>query len=334
VQQVLGTTLDDTQTRQIFLRIPEGGLGMGSAACTGPAAWLGAWEGGLQHTAASVGISSLEEFRRLWPAWAHAVDSQDGTQQQLQGKTVQSTRWMRALVAAKPKQQQAHARATQAHQRKLLLDSLPSLEQDKILQASGPGAGSFLQPAPDMAAMEDRHFLVAVRRRLRVATCVPGAATTCCHHTKADRRRCGQACQGDNGVHAVTCRVGGGLETRHNAVRDALGRWLEEGGFTVFYEQEVPRWNTPEERAILDVVYRTPEGHSMYVDVSCLEGAVVYGRIRNATHGIARREKRKHKRYPGPGLVPFVLDNRGRWGREAIQWLRSTLRGIPEEDKI
>ena len=107
----------------------------------------------MQHAAAAAGISSLDEFRRLWPAWAQAVDSQDETQQQLQGKTLHGTRWVRTLVAANPKQQQAHARAAQAHQRKRLLDSLPSLEQDKILQASGPGAGSFMQPAVDLPPM-------------------------------------------------------------------------------------------------------------------------------------------------------------------------------------
>ena len=333
VQTVLGDRLDETQARQLFLRIPEGGLGMGSAVTTGPAAWLGAWEGGLQHAAAAAGISSLDEFRRLWPAWAQAVDSQDETQQQLQGKTLHGTRWVRTLVAANPKQQQAHARAAQAHQRKRLLDSLPSLEQDKILQASGPGAGSFMQPAVDLPPMEDRHFLVALRRRLRVRHCVHGAAATCCHHTRADHRRCGRAMPGDNGTHAVSCRVGGGWEARHNAVRDAVGHWLEEGGHTVFYEQEVPRWNRPEERAVLDVVYRTLEGHTTYLDVSCLEGAVVYGRIRNATHGLTRRERTKHKRYPGPGLLPFVLDNRGRWGKEALQWVRGVLRNVPAADR-
>ena len=175
---------------------------------------------------------------------------------------------VRTLVTANPKQQQAHARAAQAHQRKRLLDNLPSLEQDKILQASGPGAGSFMQPAVDLPPMEDRHFLAALRRRLRVRHCVHGAAATCCHHTRADHRRCGKVMPADNGTHAVSCRVGGGWEARHNAVRDAVGHWLEEGGYTVFYEQEVPRWNRPEERAILDVVYRALEGHTTYVDLA------------------------------------------------------------------
>ena len=41
---------------------------------------------------------------------------------------------------------------------------------------------------------------------------------------------------------------------------------------------------------------------------------------------LMRREHAKHRRYRGPGLVPFALTARGRWGKEALGWGRSAAR--------
>ena len=49
---------------------------------------------------------------------------------------------------------------------------------------------------------------------------------------------------------------------------------------------------------------------------------------------IARRERRKHARYPGPELVPFVVDVRGRWGREAEAWLKRTAKRYAGEEGV
>ena len=47
---------------------------------------------------------------------------------------------------------------------------------------------------------------------------------------------------------------------------------------------------------------------------------------------IQRREKSKHTRYPGLGLYPFVLDTRGKWGREAQAMVQAlTIDMDPEE---
>ena len=63
------------------------------------------------------------------------------------------------------------------------------------------------------------------------------------------------------------------------------------------------------------------------VDVSVTDMAAKAAEGGNAwRHALARRERRKHNRYPGPELVPFVLDVRGRWGQEAEAWLRRVLR--------
>ena len=48
---------------------------------------------------------------------------------------------------------------------------------------------------------------------------------------------------------------------------------------------------------------------------------------------IVRHERKKHGRYPGPALVPFVLDVRGAWGKEAQAWLRDVTPQLHCEDK-
>ena len=50
-------------------------------------------------------------------------------------------------------------------------------------------------------------------------------------------------------------------------------------------------------------------------------------------HTLARKERKKHLRYPGPELVPFCVDVRGRWGREAEAWLRRAVRRSPAEQR-
>lgn len=76
-----------------------------------------------------------------------------------------------------------------------------------------------------------------------------------------------------------------------------------------------------QERARLDVGYVDQRGS---LDVSLVATAIV------TAEGLARQLERRavfeHRRYPGPGFVPFVLDVRGRWGVEAQVWARGIAR--------
>ena len=49
--------------------------------------------------------------------------------------------------------------------------------------------------------------------------------------------------------------------------------------------------------------------------------------------GIERREKRNHIRYPGRGLYPFVVDVRGKWGREAHALVQAMAGSLPREKR-
>ena len=86
-------------------------------------------------------------------------------------------------------------------------------------------------------------------------------------------------------------------------------------------------------RAILDVVYAGPAANTVMMDVSVVDGATTRRGVRLAKWCFARWEKTKHNRYPGPGLVPFVLDTRGKWGHEATAWLRAVVRRVPQESR-
>ena len=117
---------------------------------------------------------------------------------------------------------------------------------------------------------------------------------------------------------------------RHNAVRDALAAWLREMKLPALCEQAVPRWHREADQAILDIVYRDARVGEVCVDVSVVDSAHPTA-PRTAPMALQRREANKHRRYPGPGLVPFVVDARGRWGREACAWVQSVTASLPDD---
>ena len=109
-------------------------------------------------------------------------------------------------------------------------------------------------------------------------------------------------------------------------------------------EQYVPKWDRVKrgrsgheevERARLDVVFNGTAG-PVYIDIAVTEAAAAGGhtstdRARNDGAAALHEEKEKHRRYPGPDLVPFVLEANGRLGEEAELLLRSVAPLDPSE---
>ena len=124
-------------------------------------------------------------------------------------------------------------------------------------------------------------------------------------------------------------QCGRGVTRRHDGIRDALTEWLESIDRIPLKEQEVPRWNTASERARLDIVLTDPKLGEVCVDVS-VATTVRRGVGKGAVRGLERREKRNHMRYPGIGLYPFVLDVRGRWGRETHAFVQTMAGALPK----
>ena len=89
---------------------------------------------------------------------------------------------------------------------------------------------------------------------------------------------------------------------------------------------KITRWNCPTKgKAILDFVYTDPEEGEVCIDISVTETTCLAGNASRANF-VARREREKHNRYPGPELTPVVLDTRGRWGHEALTWVKRVCR--------
>ena len=118
---------------------------------------------------------------------------------------------------------------------------------------------------------------------------------------------------------------------RHDGLRDGVHDWMQTIEIAPRKEQNVPEWDTPEERAVLDLVYRNPTRVIEYLDVSVIAAATRTSA--SAAQLLARREQIKHKRYPGENLIPFVVDIRGKWGREAIAWSKGMLRPLMPEER-
>ena len=118
---------------------------------------------------------------------------------------------------------------------------------------------------------------------------------------------------------------------RHDSVRDTLVGWLREQDLHAETEQHIPAWDVAGLRAVLDVAYIDKQLGARHVDVSFV-ASITHGGV-DAGVRLARREKAKHTRYPGPTMVPFVLDVRGRWGNEAQAWARDVLREHDPEER-
>ena len=147
---------------------------------------------------------------------------------------------------------------------------------------------------------------------------------------------CGQALDA-RGHHARVCKAGGGIIKRHDRIRDWLAGWIGRMlGQEVLTEQYVSKWDRWKrdsrgewvlERARLDVVYEGQAGR-VYIDIAIVEAATASAsasRQRAAGDGVAAAEEEddKHRRYPGPDLVPFVLEAGGRLGEAAQSLIRS-----------
>ena len=246
IGRFLYTTLDESQRMQVFLRVKDGGLGMGSAEIRKEAAWIGAWEGGLNPLLKQLreilpdlgeGPSGVQAMRELWPQWRERVDKMERVLRKKKGVSARPSAWDILASTGAQKTQKGHAgQVYENFQKKFHARLEDSME---IRLSAGPEAGAFLTQEEGPAQMSNENMRNALRRRLRVAQ-VEGSRGVC-HHARTDKSICGKVFGHDGGRHIMNCKVGGGVDIRHNGVRDALGRWLEEIGKQPKLEQLVPK---------------------------------------------------------------------------------------------
>ena len=168
-----------------------------------------------------------------------------------------------------------------------------------------------------------------------------GQAGRCRHRHATSNAVCNEELDG-RGHHVAVCEVGGGVVARHNGVRDWLGGWIAaQTGRPTSLEQFVPRWDRLEDdgsvtRARLDVAFLDTQARSMYADVAIVAASSICPatqRARAARDGAAaaRAEDGKRLRYPGPSLVPFVIEVLGKPGKDAVSLLHAFAPRDPEE---
>ena len=205
----------------------------------------------------------------------------------------------------------------------------------------------------------DTEYRVSARMRLRVPLGCGGTGPRCRNQRSGDPTEeappgsesgeCSKPLDAD-GFHALTCRVGGLVIRRHHSLRDAFAWIGRAAGKVSTTEVLEPSWTRAQtnargewvvEQARLDcrflgppddplvygdVVVTHPEGSAWLHAAADVDGAAAAG----AADG-------KHRRYPAwalPGgrLVPFSVETFGRWGKEAIEWLRAAADAVAEKD--
>ena len=249
--------------------------------------------------------------------------------------------------------QRALTKALDDKGRAQLLNNLAPEDRAWVRSCGGPGAGAWLNTAPatEVEKFTDGDFCAAVRTRLCQEVSPPGLR---CSNSRSTGPRAGEPCAealDPKGVHATTCKVGGGVGRRHDALVRLLARLLRAAGYQVATDGPgtwEPRWDRPLldrhgaqkrddagnllwERARLDHrLEGGPEEPTTYGDVVVSETrAESWVRLGAAADGAVAAEAtaRKFRRYPpervpGAKLVAFSVEAGGRWDGAALNFLR------------
>ena len=242
-----------------------------------------------------------------------------------------------------------------------LLATLPEAARARVRSCGGAGAGAWILASPTGVATRftDLEYKVCVRLRLRIPFHLEGAGKRCRNQRGASlaggaepaapRGECSQPLDAD-GFHALVCLVGGLVIRRHHSLRDAFAWIGRQAGYAARTEVHEPAWTrarTNEEgelefdQARLDNRFEGPPSDPLiYGDVvvthpegsACLRAAADEDGA-----AAARAADGKHRRYPAwalPGgrLIPFSVETFGRWGKEALDFLRGSADAVAEQN--
>ena len=339
IESLVGSRLDAGQRTQCFMRLADGGLGLGSAQCAAEAAFLGSWALVLSEVASRLGAASWETFRvRCGALSARLTEAEARLLQEAQG-SLQPVDWVGLLSEPKAKLQSFWSTRLQQHRKRTLLASLEEDDKVDLRSAGGPGAGGFLEPPVpfedcELRPMPDQHFLLMLKDRLRLPLCPPGAL---CQHRRVNGTLCGELLD-SRGKHCLKCEIGGSRDGRHDALRDFTADFHPKvSGYIAAKEQRVTAWDRVNprtgllEEARLDVATRdAASGRKIYVDasVTCANsGYAPRQRARAGKDGVAAADavRQKRLRYPPSGgeLVPLVFEAGGRPADETVAFVRA-----------
>ena len=327
---------DPTAEQKIFLRTSDGGVGFQSVARTSPAAYAASWHACIPKILQRFGLQGTSELTAISPWAALCLPSASSTLRGAIGDD--SIDIGDDGIAAS---QHILAKAPHAAAAKRVSDdiSVDVKASAAMRSAGGPGSGVWiLAPSLPNQHMSDAQFTIALRTRLHMI--LPQCVGQCRH-----RRQDGSLCNAPldpYGYHARVCPSGGWLIKRHDAACAVLGSWCEEMGCQLEAGQKpwgevlVP-WAAPaREEARMDLVIHVPGVASpFYVDltvVSALSSDALSGG--SAVRDGAAAEvaaKAKFRCYPNCNLTPFVIEDHGRLGDEALRLVRTVAPVDPSE---
>ncbi len=323
--------------RRVFVQSGDGGLGFQSIFQTSPVAYAASWHACMPAILKHLGLQSVSALTSLSP-WA-SVCLPVATEALQTALDDHSVCIGDEGVAAS---QHILAKAPHAAAAKLIADEVATDNKASaaLRSAGGPGAAVWMNAAslPNQH-LSDAQFVIAMRTRLHLA--LPHCTGPCQH-----RKRDGSICEvplDDYGFHARCCPCGGWLSRRHDQACAVLGSWCEEMGCQLQAGQKpwgevVVPWAAPRRpEARMDLVVHAPGiALPFYIDltvVSCLSTEALSGgsAVRDgAAAAIAARGKVKD--YPSCSVTPFVIEDHGRLGEDALRLIR-TLAPVDPADR-
>ena len=124
-----------------------------------------------------------------------------------------------------------------------------------------------------------------------------------------------------------SCAVGGWLVRRHDGARDLLGDWCEEQHCVVQREVVLPLANLDRAEARMDlVVYASGSTIPSYIDVSIVtalsQQALASGSAKYDGKAAEIAAKGKRNAYPLINITPFIVEDHGRFGSDAVAFLK------------
>ena len=327
--------LDPTHLRWSRLPLREGGLGIPDSARTAPAARLASTVAALPTVARVTGATSLEDLTTRAPLLAARLEGLTATLAQEGLETHDEVRL--GLTQPRRHLQRLWGHALAEASRDALLDELPLPLRALLRAAGGPGAGAWLLPAEEGEEwMPDDEFAVAVHLRMALPLHRPPACAACVRAGVP----AAQAQHDQLATHALCCSRGPGHVSRHERVKHAWARVLEDAlGAPPQLEQVVPEWATPDGReARLDLSFALPGGRTRHADVTVGHPSGRGSVARSAASrdgGLALAlERTKRTRYPHPELVPLALESGGRMGPSALALMRALHAPLPPDERV
>ena len=205
----------------------------------------------------------------------------------------------------------------------VLFDQSSPANKARLLSVSAPHATSWLSVIPSTSLalhLDPIEFRVAVKWWLGLDTSQGSQCAFCPAHSLDPL-----------GHHALTCKCGGDVITRHNALRDTLAHFLHRAHASIEVEAGAGLFPDHSQSQPADILMKHwNHGRPIALDISVVsplnpstlaEAGVMVGAVLEAT------ERRKHQANDVKCLAlgwvstPLVVDSYGAWGNEASRFL-------------